>query len=219
MSEIQAYPLQWPVGWRRTSAAERASGKFNSKERKYATAPDGSSKSWHESKDLTVAQAVERVLRELESFGVHESDIVISTNVRPTLSGVPRSGEKAPDDPGVAVYWQKRGQKQRCMAIDRYTKVADNLAAVAATLNAMRAIERHGGAEILDRAFTGFAALPAPEQPWQVLGVGANATRDEIDEAYRRLAMEHHPDRGGDPQQMARINAARDDLYERLRPT
>ena len=101
------------------------------------------------------------------------------------------------------------------MAIDCYTKVADNLAAIAATLEAMRAIERPGGAEILDRAFTGFVALPAPEQPWQVLGVPMHASMAEIETAYRRLAMQHHPDRGGDANAMARINAARDAMLER----
>lgn len=81
----------------------------------------------------------------------------------------------------------------------------------------MRAIERHGGAEILDRAFTGFVALPAPEQWFTILGVSANATRTEIDTAYRRLAATHHPDRGGDGQAMARINAARDEGLEKAR--
>jgi len=47
------------------------------------------------------------------------------------------------------------------MAIDIYDTVAGNLAAVAATLDAMRAIERHGGAQILKRAFQGFKALPS----------------------------------------------------------
>jgi DnaJ-domain-containing protein 1 len=116
-------------------------------------------------------------------------------------------------EPSVSVYWNVRGQKnQRCMAIDRYDRVQDNLAAIAATLNAMRAIERHGGAKILDRAFTGFAALPAPEQPWQVLGLSCHASNDEVKDAYHRLVSEHHPDKGGDEQQMMRINAARDAL-------
>jgi DnaJ-domain-containing protein 1 len=105
------------------------------------------------------------------------------------------------------------GNRQRCIAIDRYVRLPDNLAAIAATLEAMRAIERHGGAEILDRAFTGFTALPSPEQWFQVLKVPATATREQINDAYRRLAMEHHPDRGGSADQMARINQARDDGF------
>jgi curved DNA-binding protein CbpA len=35
---------------------------------------------------------------------------------------------------------------------------------------------------------------------------------DEIDKAYRQLASKHHPDKGGDPSEMARINRARDAL-------
>jgi hypothetical protein len=36
-------------------------------------------------------------------------------------------------------------------------------------------------------------------QPGEVLGVGPGASRQEITEAYRRYALRHHPDRGGDP--------------------
>jgi hypothetical protein len=39
----------------------------------------------------------------------------------------------------------------------------------------------------------------------------------EIVEAHRRLAMQHHPDRGGSDSQMARINAAREEGFERAR--
>lgn len=197
---IQAYPLQWPIGWRR--ATSRKSAAFKSYKRQ-----------------LCVMDGVERVLRELEALGARNRDnIVISTNVPTRLDGLPRSNVGEPVDPGAAAYWVTRGLKQpRCMAIDRYDRVADNLAAIAATLDAMRAIERHGGAEILDRAFSGFVALPSPEQPWQTLGLDtSNPTPEQIEEAYRRLAMQHHPDRGGDAQQMARINAARDALRERL---
>jgi len=35
-------------------------------------------------------------------------------------------------------------------------------------------------------------------QPHEILGVGPGATRAEIAEAYRRHALRHHPDRGGD---------------------
>ena len=213
---IQAFPLCWPEGWARTRPAFRKAGRFNKGERQYSSTPGGSS--WLRKRDVSVSDGIARILGELERMGIDRQDIVISTNVRTRLDGLPRSGEREPDDPGAAVYWQDpSGERRRCMAIDVYTRVADNLAAIAATLDAMRAIERHGGAEILDRAFTGFVALPSPEQPWQVLGVQMGASRAEIEQAYRRLAMQHHPDRGGDEGQMARLNAARDTMMEGAR--
>lgn len=214
MSEpIQAYPLQWPPGWPRKQSYQRSRAKFGKGERRYSS--DGGS-SWMDKKGLSVLDGVTRVLGELGRMGVRRDDIVISTNIPTRLDGLPRGDARVPSDPGAAVYWRK-GKDTRCMAIDRYDRVQDNLAAIAATLEAMRAIERHGGAEILDRAFTGFVALPAPEQWFTILGVSANATRAEIDTAYRRLAATHHPDRGGDGQAMARINAARDDGLEKAR--
>jgi hypothetical protein len=213
-SPIQAFPLCWPQGWVRTHPAFRKPGRFNRGERQYSSSPDGGS--WLRKRDVTVSDGITRILGELERMGIDRQDIVISTNVRTRLDGLPRSGEREPDDPGAAVYWQDTdGNRRRRMAIDVYTRVADNLAAIAATLDAMRAIERHGGAEILDRAFTGFVALPSPEQPWQVLGVQMSASRSEIEQAYRRLAMQHHPDRGGNQDEMARINAAREAMMER----
>ena len=34
--------------------------------------------------------------------------------------------------------------------------------------------------------------------PYQVLGINENADKQAISEAYRDLARQHHPDRGGD---------------------
>lgn len=214
----EAYPLSWPAGWKRTPHFQRSRAKFGKKMfvDKGINA-EGQQMGWHTKGALSISQGTERVLKTLEQMGYNRS-VVISSNLALRNDGLPRSGQRAPDDPGVAVYWGQ-GKQSRCIAVDQYDRVADNLAAIAATLEAMRAIERHGGAAILDRAFTGFTALPAPEQPWQVLGLETSApTKQQIEDAYKRLAMKHHPDRGGNPQDMARINAARDDLYERLSP-
>ena len=35
-------------------------------------------------------------------------------------------------------------------------------------------------------------------EPHEVLGVSPGASRPEITEAFRRFALRHHPDRGGD---------------------
>jgi hypothetical protein len=152
-------------------------------------------------------------LLELERMGIGRDEVIVSTNVRTRLDGLPRSGEKEPDDPGAAVYWQPINSKEpmRCMAIDRYTSVADNLAAIAATLDAMRAIERHGGAQILDRAFLGFKALPANvERPWrEVFGLDGYPQLGVIEDRFKTLVQEHHPDKGGDRNKFEEIVAAR----------
>jgi hypothetical protein len=202
---MEAYPLSWPAGWPRLSADRRRSAKFGKRQKH-------TDYSWTTKHQLSVAQATARVRDELQRMGVLEGDLIISTNLTLRLDGLPRSGQGEPSDPGVAVYWQTRGKPTRVMAIDAYDRVADNLAAIAATLDAMRAIERHGGAQILDRAFTGFVALPSAGPPWYaVLGVRPDATADDIREAYRAKAMEKHPDKGGSHAAMSELNAARDE--------
>mgnify|MGYP003324366231 CR=1 FL=1 len=49
---------------------------------------------------------------------------------------------------------------------------------------------------------------------YEVLGVARNATDRDLRTAYRRLALEHHPDQGGCEETMARLNHARDVLCD-----
>jgi molecular chaperone DnaJ len=43
---------------------------------------------------------------------------------------------------------------------------------------------------------------------YEVLGVGKSASADEIKKAFRRAAVEHHPDRGGDEAKFKEVNEA-----------
>nr|MCW1908361.1 DnaJ domain-containing protein [Candidatus Saccharibacteria bacterium] len=43
---------------------------------------------------------------------------------------------------------------------------------------------------------------------YEVLGVGKEASADEIKKAFRRAAIEHHPDKGGDESKFKEINEA-----------
>ena len=203
---IPAYPLQWPEGWPRTRL--RKDGQFGKLDTMRAGDHLVRGKT-----DLTMADAMKRVKVELERLGVNVADdSIVSTNLRLNLAGMPRSDQGEPSDPGAAVYFQKKGGPMRVIAVDAYTRVRDNVAAIAATLEAMRAIQRHGGAQILERAFTGFAALAAPKGRnwWDVLEVEPTASMDTILAKFRSLAMRHHPDRGGSPESMSELNEARD---------
>jgi DnaJ-domain-containing protein 1 len=52
------------------------------------------------------------------------------------------------------------------------------------------------------------------QQALAVLGLPPNATPQQIKRRYRALAKRHHPDLGGDQQQMQRIIAAYDFLIK-----
>ena len=43
---------------------------------------------------------------------------------------------------------------------------------------------------------------------YSILGAEETASQDEIERRYKRLAMRHHPDRGGDAEEMKAINEA-----------
>lgn len=51
----------------------------------------------------------------------------------------------------------------------------------------------------------------------RLLGVGPDATRDEIRQAYRTKMAQAHPDRGGSHNEAARLTAARDRLLKKKR--
>jgi len=191
------YPLTWPDGWPRTESGWRENGKFSTKSTRYTDHG-----SYQQTTGLTTSGAVTRVIEEIRRMGIDVEDIIISTNIKTRLDGFPRSGQRAPDDPGAAVYWQE-DDRHRVIAIDRYHKVEHNLAAIAATIAAMRGIERWGGAKILERVFKGFDALPSPEdvEPgnpwWEELRTNQDAPHQEIQLAYRRRRKETHPDMDG----------------------
>lgn len=47
---------------------------------------------------------------------------------------------------------------------------------------------------------------------YKILGVNENDTQDEIKKVYRKLAVEHHPDKGGDENKFKEISEAYDTL-------
>jgi len=127
--------------------------------------------------------------------------------------GLPKSGQRTPEDSGVAVYFDLDGKSQ-CIPIDSFTKIEQNLAAVAATISALRSLERYGSG-LMEAAFDGFTALPpagsvmAGGEPWySVLDVDPDDMHEIIKRAYQYGRSEHHPDRGGDAAKFDQVQQA-----------
>jgi DnaJ-class molecular chaperone len=50
--------------------------------------------------------------------------------------------------------------------------------------------------------------------PYAILGIQKGASDGEVKKAYRKAAMQHHPDKGGDPEQFKKIQGAYDILSD-----
>lgn len=200
-----AFPLQWPEGWPRHKGDREYDGRFRGS-RLYS---------------LTVASAAGRLLEELRLLGAKVDDVIVSTNLKTRLDGIPYSNQPLLGrDPGVAVYFEIKNRKL-VMAQDRYQSVEGNLTSLALAVSGMRQIERHGGGSMMERAFTGFVAIAPPnwKKPWrQVFGVKPEWTGD-INALYRQKAKQHHPDQGGSHTLMAELNVAYEEAKLELSKT
>ncbi|MDE8654809.1 J domain-containing protein, partial [Novosphingobium album (ex Liu et al. 2023)] len=163
MSEPQirfAYPVDWPIGRLKTIARKPAL--FRSGDRPLLF-------------DEAVGRLREQVRKvTLNGHAWRMLELTLSTNCPLRADGRPRRDQGAPADPSVAFFFELDG-RPHVLACDRWNTVADNIAAIAAHIEALRGQERWGVAD-LEQAFAGHVALPAPEQWWQVLGVRADAS-------------------------------------------
>lgn len=200
--------LEWPLGYQRTPYGQRAFGRFKTSRR-----------------DVTLVESCARVLTEIGMLTPYRqpwrtSRVFFTANI-PIAEGGARfySSPPRPGDPGVSVLFDLDNE-DRVFACDRYTEVAQNFAALAAFLEALRAMQRYGVAES-DRIFTGFAALPAPGQSlaiplggsswWEILGVSAEIeSLEELDSAYKAKVQKCHPAvNGGSETALQELNVAR----------
>ncbi len=170
----KGYPLSWPFNWKRTTGSKRQFSLFRQ----------------------TFARARDQLLHEISLLGGKHP--VISSNLMLKLDGFPYANQRAPEDPAVAVYFELFG-KQQCIPCDKWKTVTDNITAIQKTINALRGIERWGAKDLVEAAFRGFQALPAPED---VLIPNTQyfldcQTQEEGRVKYKQLARKLHPDVGG----------------------
>lgn len=181
---MNAYPLTWPAAYPRTSNRQRA---------RFET--------------ISFGLARDTLLHSLKLMGARE--VILSSNVPLRGDGLPYADfeRRRITDPGVAVYFKYKSG-QRVLACDRWVSIEHNLRALFLTIEAMRGLDRWGASAVLERAFTGFTALPAPEQWWNALGFPTPPSLEGAEKAYRWLMKSCHPDVGGSDQKASKLNWA-----------
>lgn len=184
----EAFPLQWPIGYPRTSWP---SGNFKFVPKTFGFERD-------------------ELIRELKRMGAR--DIVLSTNVALKQDGLPYAdySRKGVSDRGCAVYFTI-DKEPMTLCCDKWNKLEANVRAISMSIDAMRSLDRWGVSEILKRVFTGFKAIPQKVEAkawWEILGVSDRASKDDIKKAYWRLAKTTHPDAGGSVAEFNRISEA-----------
>jgi hypothetical protein len=179
---ITAHPLCWPINKPRTKI--QVSGSLRT----------------------SFVTARNEIVHEVRKLG--GTSLVISTNITLRRDGLPYAAIRQPDDTGVAVYFNYKN-KQMCFACDRWIKVESNIQAIAKTISALRGIARWGTGDMMEAAFTGFSALPSPNQSknWREI-LGNAKTLDEAEYSYRLQRSIHHPDKGGNAQTFHEIRKA-----------
>lgn len=200
IASATAFPLQWPAGRERRPSYRREVAAF----------------------DTGMATARDAAFNEVRLLG--GKNVVLSSNVPLRQDGKPYANFPRIDDPAVALYFTYK-DKPMCFACDRWTKVEDNIQAIRKTIEALRGIARWGTGDMLQAAFTGFAALPPPivagmRRHWRdVLQMGTGqVTAGEVRSRYRVLASQAHPDKGGTDAEMSALNQARDDALQECSP-
>lgn len=185
---IPPYPLAWPERLPRT--ARPISGSFKT----------------------TLPRAIENVEKSLELFAKDSGQLVTNIAITSMKAGL---SSAQPSDTGVSIWFEWDGE-QRCVAVDRYDKLEDNVQAIHHVIEARRTELRHGGLNIARQTFKSFTALPHYPVDWRkLLGFdkpGQIVTKDMIEAAYRLRAKTAHPDKpGGSAAEFQLLNKAKAD--------
>jgi hypothetical protein len=144
---------------------------------------------------------LEREARMLGAGRVVVELAIQETDLR--LDGQPYAGTKT-RHPGVTVAFESHHGPLKYTA-DTFATWQENLRAIALGLEALRKVDRYGMTSRGEQ-YAGWKALPAGDGPSVEKG------RRIIEEhgSVRDALMATHPDRGGDPDEFASVQAARE---------
>jgi hypothetical protein len=206
--ERRAPTIHWPDGYDRTPSEDRDS--------------------YPGDLEPTRRESFESIVDELQRWGA--TDVRVSTASAHLVDepNIPYQNDR-PDDVGVAAYYLRaddRADAWHAIACDRWATQRENARAIALWARRQRLAERcgvttaqstHAAAQLPsgnEEAIVAAGPGETSEAPYEVLGVDPDAPEPVIRGAVRQLKKEHHPDRGGDPQEFQRVVEAGEALLE-----
>lgn len=183
------------------------------------------------------AGATERLLKKAGTIGAvgslgYTAAALFSGSGRHTIGGLSAfNASAAAFNAGEALGYERKGQKAKATKAKISAGVAAGYAALGAGLLAQDMIARRKYVQNVHRAgqyaygtgqrppgangagyrgAQGGARRPRGYQgdPFQELGVSASASAADLKKAWKAKMMQHHPDRGGDPETAKKINEA-----------
>jgi hypothetical protein len=177
---------------------------------------------------VSFSGARQDLLVELDRLGA--ANAVITSDLPTRSDGLPYANGRA-DDSGIAVWFflpdNKGNLQERVFACDKWRSHAENMTAIARSIEALRGLDRWGAGDVVTRAFAGFNALPAgngeeyiPPPPkkrtWrEVFSIAKPLEELSKGELLALVYARHraaikvaHPDAGGSHDQAAELNAA-----------
>ena len=210
------YPLQWPAN--KPRCRNRDFGRYTKKRDGFGV------------RDVTLAEAQARLFEEIDKFNSRNYyDIIdpfeceLRTMLEVRKDARIRQGQKKPPDPGAVLFMPYQDGKEMILAIDKFTELQQNIAAIAAALASLRQLQRVD-AELFNAAAVGFAALPPPSvvatPNWRtVLGFKQDASPsiDEVRHNFHVAGNSAHPDKGGNSNVQSDLNRAFAEAKEELR--
>jgi hypothetical protein len=154
---------------------------------------------------LTFVESHDAVIQELLHLGaVH---IVVTSNV-------PETGPDLTaceiEDPGIAVFFTLANNEKHVIACDRWTIPKDNLRAIALSLESERRKSRAGGSAARVTHVRALGSHDRNPKNWRsILAIPKDVpSRADLRKAYKRAALQAHPDLGGTNERMHLISDA-----------
>ncbi|SRR5258708_26428768 len=114
----------------------------------------------------------------------------------------------------VSLQYILRG-REITLTMDKQMRPQDNLRVIYLCIRSLRLNEVRGMSDIIESAYLQLNAPIIDKDPYDVLGLPRGTAKTVCEAQYRELVKQYHPDKGGDPQKMAQLTKAIEEIRKR----